>query len=53
MIQIDCTLFKTSLVQICHEWQQNLIQIVLNRLEKDLQMIFILIKNLFSKSLLV
>ena len=39
MIQIDCTLFKVSLVQICHEWQQSLIQIVLNRLENDLQMI--------------
>lgn len=45
MIQIDCTLFKVSLVQICHEWQQSLIYIVLNRLENDLQMIIILIKN--------
>ncbi|CAF2418248.1 unnamed protein product [Rotaria sp. Silwood2] len=45
MIQIDCTSFKVSLVQICHEWQQSLIRIVLIRLEKDLQMISTLIKN--------
>jgi hypothetical protein len=45
MIQIDCTSFKVSLVQICHEWQQSLIHIVLIRLEKDLQMILSLIKN--------
>ncbi|CAF4716798.1 unnamed protein product [Rotaria socialis] len=45
MIQIDCSSFKVSLVQICHEWQQSLIQIVLVRLEKDLQMISTLIKD--------
>ncbi|CAF1493626.1 unnamed protein product [Rotaria magnacalcarata] len=45
MIQIDCSSFKVSLVQICHEWQQSLIQIVLVRLEKDLQMISTLIKG--------
>ncbi|UJR33040.1 hypothetical protein I4U23_020499 [Adineta vaga] len=45
MIQIDCTLFKVSLIQICHQWQQSLIQIVLVRLEKDLQIILTLIKN--------
>ncbi|CAF0762898.1 unnamed protein product [Adineta steineri] len=45
MIQIDCTSFKVSLVQICHEWQQSLIRIVLVRLEKDLQMISTLIAN--------
>jgi hypothetical protein len=45
MIQIDCTPFKVSLVQICHEWQQSLIHIVLVRLEKDLQKILTLIKT--------
>ena len=45
MIQIDCTPFKVSLVQICHEWQQSLIHIVLIRLEKDLQMILTFIKH--------
>ncbi|CAF4679062.1 unnamed protein product [Rotaria sp. Silwood1] len=45
MIQIDCISFKVSLVQICHEWQQSLIHIVLVRLEKDLQMISTLIKD--------
>lgn len=45
MIQIDCTSLKVSLVQICHEWQQSLINIVLNRLENNLQMIRTLIKN--------
>ena len=50
MIQIDCSLFKVSLVQICHQWQQSLIQIVFNRLENDLQMIRILIKDNTEKS---
>ena len=36
-VQIDCTAFKVSLVQICHEWQQSLIHIVATRLERDLQ----------------
>lgn len=45
MIQIDCTSFKVSLVQICHDWQQSLINIVLNRLENGLRMISTLIKN--------
>ena len=45
MIQIDCTSFKVSLVQICHQWQQSLIEIVLYRLKSDLQMIRTLIKE--------
>jgi dynein heavy chain len=53
MIQIDCSLFKVSLVQICHQWQQSLIQIVFNRLENDLQMIRILIKDNTEKSVCI
>ena len=45
MIQVDFTSFKVSLVQLCHEWQQSLIHIVLVRLENDLQMISTLINN--------
>lgn len=45
MIQIDCTSFKVSLVQICQEWQQSLMSLVSSRLEKDLNMISLLIKN--------
>lgn len=45
LVQIDCTSFKVSLIQICHEWQQSLMHIVSVRLEKDLQMISILIKT--------
>lgn len=45
MVQIDSTPFKVTLVQICHEWQQSLIRIVLVRLEKDLRMISSLIKE--------
>jgi dynein heavy chain len=53
MIQIDCSSFKVSLVQICHQWQQSLIQIVFNRLENDLQMIRILIKDNTEKSVCI
>jgi len=45
MIQIDCSLFKVSLVQICHQWQQSLISIVSNRFENDLESIQLLIKE--------
>lgn len=45
MIQIDCSLLKISLVQICYQWQQSLIYIVLNRVENDLEIIRLLIKN--------
>lgn len=49
MIQIDCSAFKVSLVQICHQWQQSLIHIVLHRLEKGLDMVSKLIKKNIEK----
>jgi len=52
MLQIDCTSFKVSLVQICHQWQQSLIEIVFNRLVTDLQMIGTLIEENTEKSVL-
>jgi hypothetical protein len=53
MIQIDCSSFKISLIQICHQWQESLIEIVFNRLENDLQMIRILIKDNTEKSVVI
>lgn len=49
IIQIDASALKVSLVQICHQWQQSLIHIVLRRLENDLEMITALIRENIEK----
>ena len=49
-VQIDCTAFKVSLVQICHDWQQSLIHIVFTRLERDLHFMSTFIHDNTNKS---